>query len=69
MNIQQFLTHHGLSANPFVEEDAQTDQVFKEHCLRDTFHPAWEKIFGSPSDLPGSPVAGNSEKEREAIAL
>ena len=29
MKIQQFLEHHGIAANPFADEDAQTDLVFK----------------------------------------
>ena len=69
MNIQQFLAHHGLIANPFVEEDAQTDQVFKEHCLRETFHPAWEKIYGNPVDPSTSIVFGEKGSGKTAIRL
>jgi len=29
MKAQQFLEHHGIRCNPFAEEDAQTDPVFK----------------------------------------
>ncbi len=69
MNIQRFLSHHSLTTNPFVEEDAQTDRVFKEHCLRDTFHPAWEKIFGSPSDPSTSIVFGEKGSGKTAMRL
>ncbi len=69
MNIQKFLAHHGLIANPFVEEDAQTDQVFKEHCLRETFHPAWEKIYGNPADPSTSIVFGEKGSGKTAIRL
>ena len=69
MNIQHFLAHHSLAANPFVEEDAQTDRVFKEHCLRDTFHPAWEKIFGNPADPSTSIVFGEKGSGKTAIRL
>ena len=69
MNIQQFLAHHSLTANPFVEEDAQTDRVFKEHCLRDTFHPAWEKIYGNPADPSTSIVFGEKGSGKTAIRL
>ena len=31
MKIQQFLEHHGIVRNPFAEEDAQTDPVFKDY--------------------------------------
>ena len=69
MNIQQFLAHHSLIANPFVEEDAQTDQVFKEYCLRETFHPAWEKIYGNPVDPSTSIVFGEKGSGKTAIRL
>ena len=49
MKIQQFLEHHGIAGNPFADEDAQTDLVFKGACIRNTFHPAWDKIYGDPS--------------------
>ena len=41
MKIQQFLEHHGIATNPFADEDAQTDLVFKGYCIRSTL----------PSDL------------------
>ena len=49
MKIDQFLKHHGIAGNPFSEEDAQTDTVFKRSCLETIHHPAWDKFFGSPS--------------------
>ena len=48
MRTQQFLEHHGVGCNPFAEEDAQTDPVFKEHCIASTYHPTWDKIYGDP---------------------
>ena len=33
MKVQEFLEHHGIAGNPFAEEDAQTDAVFKRDCL------------------------------------
>src|SRR5262249_12942748 len=33
MKTEQFLSHHGIVGNPFSEEDAQTDTVFKRRCL------------------------------------
>jgi hypothetical protein len=53
MNEQEFLAHHGLSRNPFSQEDASTDSVFREHCLETSFHPAWDKVCGDP-DLPAT---------------
>ena len=54
MKIQEFLEHHGIAGNPFAEEDAQNDTVFKRTCLETTFHPAWDKIYGDPGSA-GSP--------------
>src|SRR6476620_10008593 len=45
MKVQQFLDHHGIARNPFAEEDAQTDPVFKEFCIESTYHPT-SIIFG-----------------------
>ena len=42
MKIQQLLEHHGVARNPNVEEDAQTDPVFKDHCIDSTYHPVWD---------------------------
>ncbi|MFM2219863.1 MAG: hypothetical protein RL240_4181, partial [Planctomycetota bacterium] len=30
MTEQEFLQHHDLVRNPFVDEDAQTDTVFRD---------------------------------------
>jgi hypothetical protein len=50
MKVQEFLEHHGIAGNPFAEEDAQNDTVFKRTCLETTFHPAWDKIFGDAAE-------------------
>ena len=34
MKTEQFLQHHGIKGNPFSEEDAQTDTVFKRRASR-----------------------------------
>ena len=44
MKVHQFLEHHGIAGNPFAEEDAQNDTVFKRTCLETTFHPSWDKL-------------------------
>ena len=69
MNIQQFLDHHALVSNPFVEEDAQTDRVFKEYCLTEIFHPAWDKIYGNPLEPSTSLVFGEKGSGKTAIRL
>ncbi len=69
MNVQDFLQHHHLIRNPFAEEDAQTDAVFKQHCIDSTFHPAWDKVFGSPTDPSTSIVFGPKGSGKTAMRL
>ncbi len=69
MKIQQFLDHHGVVANPFAEEDAQTDPVFKEHCISSTYHPTWDKIYGDPGDPATSVVFGEKGAGKTAMRL
>ncbi|REJ66739.1 MAG: hypothetical protein DWQ31_13560 [Planctomycetota bacterium] len=69
MNVQQFLEHHGIASNPFADEDAQTDQVFKERCLRDVHHPTWDKIYGDPAEPATSVVFGEKGAGKTAIRL
>ncbi|MEX0978228.1 MAG: hypothetical protein WDZ48_05225 [Pirellulales bacterium] len=69
MNIQQFLEHHGVRANPFAEEDAQTDPVFKDFCIDSTYHPTWDKVYGDPADPATSIVFGEKGSGKTAIRL
>ena len=69
MNIQDFLAHHGLGESPFAEEDAQTDNVFKDHCIDNTYHPAWDKIFGNPGDPSTSIVFGEKGSGKNGVAI
>ncbi len=69
MNLKEFLEHHGLRTNPFAEEDAQTDVVFREHCIESTFHPAWDKVIGSPSAPSTSIVFGAKGSGKTAMRL
>jgi hypothetical protein len=69
MKIQQFLEHHGLSQNPFSQEDAQTDPVFKRHCAKGTHHPAWDKIYGSPAEPSTAVVFGEKGSGKTALRL
>jgi hypothetical protein len=69
MKIQQFFEHHGVARNPFAEEDAQTDLVFKEHCIASTYHPTWDKIYGDPSEPSTSIVFGEKGAGKTAIRL
>ncbi|MFO0916573.1 MAG: hypothetical protein U0795_26695 [Pirellulales bacterium] len=69
MNVQQFLQHHGIERNPFAEEDAQTDPVFKTRCLENVYHPAWDKIFGEPGDPATAVVFGEKGAGKTAMRL
>ena len=69
MKIQDFLEHHGIAGNPFAEEDAQNDTVFKRTCLETTFHPAWDKIYGDPADPSTSIVFGEKGSGKTALKL
>jgi hypothetical protein len=69
MNIQQFLEHQGIASNPFADEDAQTDQVFKGFCIKSTYHPTWDKIYGDPADPSTAVVFGEKGAGKTAIGL
>ena len=69
MKIQQFLDHHGIASNPFTDEDAQTDLVFKGACIRSTFHPLWDKIYGDPSEPATAVVFGEKGAGKTALRL
>ncbi len=69
MKVQQFLEHHGLSQHPFSQEDAQTDPLFKQHCSRDVFHPAWDKIFGAADEPATAVVFGEKGSGKTALRL
>jgi hypothetical protein len=69
MKIQQFLEHHGIQKNPFAEEDAQTDPVFKDFCIDSTYHPTWDKVYGDPTEPSSSIVFGEKGSGKTAMRL
>jgi hypothetical protein len=69
MRIQPFLDHHGIAANPFSDEDAQTDLVFKGTCIHSTYHPTWDKIYGDPAEPATAVVFGEKGSGKTAIRL
>jgi hypothetical protein len=69
MKIRQFLDHHGISENPFADEDAQTDLIFKGYCITNTYHPTWDKIYGNPREPATSIVFGEKGSGKTAMAL
>jgi len=69
MKIQQFLDHHGIAENPFANEDAQTDPVFKQHCIGSAYHPSWDKVYGNPAEPATSIVFGEKGSGKTAMRL
>src|SRR5262245_37000731 len=69
MRVQQLLEHHGIAVNPFAEEDAQSDPVFKDRCRDLTYHPAWDKVYGNPSDPATSIVFGEKGAGKTAMRM
>ncbi|MBI1322404.1 hypothetical protein GC170_04360 [bacterium] len=69
MKIDQFLKHHGIASNPFSEEDAQTDLVFKRKCLDHVRHPEWDKFLGSPMEPSTAVVFGEKGSGKTALRL
>jgi hypothetical protein len=69
MRVQQLLEHHGIAVNPFAEEDAQSDPVFKERCRDATYHPAWDKVYGNPGDPATSIVFGEKGAGKTAMRM
>ncbi|MEM9367254.1 MAG: hypothetical protein AAGD07_14780 [Planctomycetota bacterium] len=69
MNTQSFLEHHGIIRNPFAEEDAQTDPVFKQHCIRNAYHPAWDKVYGDPTEPSTAIIFGPKGSGKTAMRL
>ena len=69
MKVHQFLDHYGITENPFAQEDASSDQVFRAHCLNGTHHPAWDKIYGDPAAPATSVVFGEQGAGKTALRL
>ncbi len=69
MKLEHFMQHHGIAGNPFSEEDAQTDTVFKRRCMATVHHPAWNKFFGSPADPSTALVFGEKGSGKTALRL
>ncbi|MDR1052677.1 MAG: hypothetical protein LBL39_00725 [Planctomycetaceae bacterium] len=67
MTIRELLEYHGVLSNPFSEEDAQNDTVFKMSCIKTSFHSAWDKIYGNPSEPSTSIVFGERGSGKTAL--
>lgn len=69
MTEQEFLAHHHLLRNPFADEDAQTDSVFREFCISGTFHPSWSKFLGDAKQPATAVVFGPKGSGKTAMRL
>ncbi len=69
MKVHQFLDHYGITENPFAQEDAQSDKVFREHCLTGTYHSAWDKVFGDPATPSTAVVFGEQGSGKTAMRM
>lgn len=69
MTEQEFLNYHQLFRNPFADEDAQTDSVFREFCIAGTYHPAWSKVLGDPKQPATAVVFGSKGSGKTAMRL
>lgn len=69
MTEQEFLEHHHLTRNPFADEDAQTDAVFKDFCIESIFHPAWSKAYGDPAEPATAIVLGPKGSGKTAMRM
>ena len=67
MKLRDYFEHFGIEGNPFAEEDAQKDQVFQDHCIETTFHPAWDKLYGKPTDPDTAIIFGEKGSGKTAL--
>ena len=69
MRMQEFFEHHGLASNPFADEDAQSDPIFKQVMSTAVFHPSWDKIYGRPEEASTAIVFGEKGSGKTALRL
>lgn len=69
MNSQQFLEHYGLAVDPFADEEASTDPIFKGYGITHAFHPDWNKIYGTPTEPTTSVVFGEKGSGKTALRM
>jgi len=69
MRMQELFEHYGLVRNPFADEDALSDPVFKQLMASAVFHPAWDKIYGRPEEPGTAIVFGEKGSGKTALRL
>jgi len=69
MNVESFLSHHGMQENPFEAEEARHDPVYGRLLESATAHPDFDKILGR-IDMPRTSVVfGEKGSGKTAIRL
>jgi len=69
MNVDSFLTHHGLTENPFEAEEARHDPVYARMIDSSTNHPDFGKILGQHEPPSTAIVFGEKGSGKTAIRL
>ncbi len=69
MNVQRFLTHYGLTANPFEAEEARQDLLFVQCMEQVPPHPDFNKILGQIDPPSTSIVLGEKGSGKTAIRM
>jgi hypothetical protein len=69
VQTRRFFEHHGLKSDPFIQDDAKEDLVFRRGCADHMFHPLWAKIYGHPEEPSTAVVLGERGSGKTALAL
>ncbi|MEQ9455568.1 MAG: hypothetical protein RLN76_13375 [Phycisphaeraceae bacterium] len=67
MNIEKFLGHHGINANPFAAEEASLDPVLDRMIDGTPMHPDYAKILGRLDKPSSAVVFGEKGSGKTAI--
>jgi len=69
MKVDNFLSHHGLTENPFAAEEARLDAVFARLSESGMHHPDLNKIMGDAAQPATAVVFGEKGSGKTAIRL
>lgn len=69
MNVESFLSHHGITENPFGAEEARHDPVYTRLIEENASHPDFDKILGQIDKPRTSVVFGEKGSGKTAIRM
>lgn len=69
MDVESFLTHHGIQEHPFRAEEARDDPVFGRLLESGARHPDFEKVRGQMHRPSASVVFGEKGSGKTAMRL